>query len=71
MYDLISVGTISVDLYFLGKSFTFKDNRFALALGGKYQAENFYLSVGGGGANVAIGVAKHGYSGLLENRHIL
>jgi len=66
MYDLISVGTISVDLYFLGKSFTFKDNRFALALGGKYQAENFYLSVGGGGANVAIGVAKHGYKvGLL------
>jgi len=66
MYDLISVGTISVDLYFLGKSFTFKDNRFALALGGKYQVENFYLSVGGGGANVAIGVAKHGYKvGLL------
>jgi len=66
MYDLISVGTISVDLYFLGKSFTFKDNRFALALGGKYQAENFYLSVGGGGTNVAIGVAKHGYKvGLL------
>ena len=66
MYDLISVGTISVDLYFLGKSFTFKDNRFALALGGKYQAENFYLSVGGGGTNVAIGVAKHGYKvGIL------
>lgn len=66
MYDLISVGTISIDLYFLGKSFTFKDNRFALALGGKYQAENFYLSVGGGGTNVAIGVAKHGYKvGIL------
>jgi len=66
MYDLISVGTISLDLYFQGKSFTFKDNRFALALGGKYQAENFYLSVGGGGTNVAIGVAKHGYQvGLL------
>jgi len=66
MYDLISVGTISVDLYLQGKSFTFKDDRFALALGGKYQAENFYLSVGGGGLNVAIGVAKHGKKvGLL------
>jgi len=66
MYDLISVGTISVDLYFKSKNFTFKNNRFFLALGGKYQAESFYFSVGGGGANVAIGVAKHGYKvGLL------
>jgi len=66
MYDLISVGTISIDLYFKSKSFTFKDNRFALALGGKYQSESFYFSIGGGGANVAIGVAKHGYKvGLL------
>jgi len=73
MYDLISVGTISIDLYFQGKSFTFKDNRFALALGGKYQAENFYLSVGGGGTNVAIGVAKQGYKvgllGKIGNNH--
>jgi len=65
MYDLISIGTISIDLYFQGKTLTFKDNRFALALGGKYQTENFYLSVGGGGTNVAIGVAKHGYKVAL------
>jgi len=61
MYDLISVGTISVDLYFKGESFTFKDNRFALAVGGKYVANQFDLKIGGGGANVAIGVAHHGF----------
>jgi sugar/nucleoside kinase (ribokinase family) len=61
MYDLISVGTISVDLYFKGESFTFKDNRFALAVGGKYVANKFDLKIGGGGANVAIGVAHHGF----------
>jgi len=61
MYDLISVGTISVDLYFKGENFTFKDNRFALAVGGKYVANQFDLKIGGGGANVAIGVAHHGF----------
>jgi sugar/nucleoside kinase (ribokinase family) len=61
MYDLISIGTISVDLYFKGKSFTFKNNRFALAIGGKYVANQFDLKIGGGGANVAIGVAHHGF----------
>jgi len=61
MYDLISVGTISVDLYFKGEGFTFKDNRFTLAVGGKYVANQFDLKIGGGGANVAIGVANHGF----------
>jgi sugar/nucleoside kinase (ribokinase family) len=31
-----------------------------LAVGGKYQADFFHYSIGGGGANVAIGCAKHG-----------
>lgn len=60
MYDLISIGNISIDLFFKGESFTFKDNRFQLAVGGKYFAEQFYTSIGGGGANVAIGTAKQG-----------
>jgi len=61
MYDLISVGTISIDLYFKGESFTFKNNRFALAVGGKYLSNQFDLKIGGGGVNVAIGVANHGF----------
>jgi len=61
MYDLVSIGTISVDLYFKGKNFTFKNNRFALAVGGKYIANQFDIKIGGGGANVAIGVAHHGF----------
>lgn len=60
MYDLISIGSISIDLYFKGDSLTFKDNRFQLAIGGKYVADHFYTGIGGGGANVAIGGAKLG-----------
>lgn len=60
MYDLISIGGISMDFYFKGKSLTYKDNRFQLAVGGKYLADELYFSVGGGGANVAIAAAKFG-----------
>ncbi len=60
MYDLISIGNISVDLFFKGDSLTYKDARFQLAVGGKYFADEFHTSIGGGGANVAIGAAKAG-----------
>lgn len=61
MYDLISIGSISVDMYFKGDSLTNDDKRFNLAIGGKYQVEHFYAGLGGGAANVAIGVQKHKY----------
>jgi len=60
MFDLISIGGVSIDLYFKGDSLTFKDNRFQLAIGGKYLAQHFYVGIGGGGANVAIGAHKNG-----------
>jgi len=60
MFDLICLGSISMDLYFRGKSLTYKDNRFQLAIGGKYSPDFFYESIGGGAVNVAIGVKKYG-----------
>lgn len=57
-FDLITIGSISIDLYFKADSLTTKDERFFLALGGKYYPEDFYVKVGGGAANVAIGVKK-------------
>ncbi|MDO8497123.1 MAG: PfkB family carbohydrate kinase, partial [bacterium] len=39
---------------------TFHDGRFQLAIGGKYFVDTLYESVGGGGANVAIGGARNG-----------
>jgi len=60
MYDLVSIGSISVDLFFKGNSLTYKDDRFQLAVGGKYLASHFFTSIGGGGANVAIGVRRLG-----------
>ena len=60
MYDLISVGNISIDLFYKGKNFTRNKERFQLAIGGKYYADYFYEDIGGGGVNVASGVAKLG-----------
>ncbi len=60
MFDLITIGNISIDIFFQGESLTFKDNRFQLAVGGKYFADKVYESVGGGAANVAIGASKNG-----------
>ncbi|MCM8787950.1 MAG: carbohydrate kinase family protein, partial [Candidatus Omnitrophica bacterium] len=60
MYDLISVGGISIDLYFKGSTFTKDNNRFHLAIGGKYYSDFFYEDIGGGAVNVAAGVAKLG-----------
>lgn len=59
MIDFLSIGNISIDIFFSGKSLTFKDGRFQLAVGGKYFVDHVQEAVGGGGANVAIGVAKH------------
>lgn len=61
MYDLISIGSISMDMFYQGDSLTHDKERFNLAMGGKYQVEHFHAGLGGGAANVAIGVAKHGY----------
>lgn len=60
MYDLISIGNISIDIFYQGKSFTYSDNRFQFAIGGKYFADSIVESLGGGGVNVAIGASKHG-----------
>jgi len=60
MLDLISIGNITIDLFFKGDSLTQKDKRFQLALGGKYVTQYFHESLGGGGANVAIGARRNG-----------
>lgn len=61
MYDIIVIGNISIDLYFKGKSLTKDNDRFQLAIGGKYFVDAFYEDIGGGGCNVAAGLTKKGY----------
>jgi len=65
MYELITVGSISVDLYFKGKSLTYKNERFQLAIGGKYSADFFYQGIGGGAVNVAIGASRFGLKAAI------
>ena len=60
MFDLVTIGTISADLYFSAEDLTKKGDRLNLAIGGKYRSEDFSMSVGGGAANVAIGGRKNG-----------
>lgn len=60
MYDLIAAGSVAIDFYFEGSSLTFANNRFQLAIGGKYVSEDFQIKIGGGAVNVAIGVTKAG-----------
>lgn len=55
MYDLITIGSISVDTYYKGDSLTQEGDRYTLAIGGKYSVDHFYAGLGGGAANVAIG----------------
>ncbi|CAN5185997.1 hypothetical protein BH09PAT2_BH09PAT2_07220 [soil metagenome] len=66
MLDLISIGTVTIDLYYKGASLTENKESFNLAIGGKYFVDHFYEGLGGGGANVAIGVKRLGRkSGLM------
>ena len=66
MLDVICIGTVTIDLYFKGDTLTENNDRFELAVGGKYFTEHFYEGLGGGGANVAIGIRKLGMeSGLI------
>src|SRR3989338_3109036 len=60
MYDLITIGDITMDFYFSGKDLTIKDDRFSLAVGAKYSTDSFYDCLGGGAANVGINASTLG-----------
>lgn len=68
MYDLISIGSISIDMYYRGDSLTQKEGRFNLAVGGKYLVDHFYAGLGGGAANVAIGVQSAGFKTAIMGK---
>jgi len=65
MFEAISLGSLTLDLFFQDDSLTIKNGRFFLALGGKYVVERFSESMGGGGANVAIGLSRAGIQTAL------
>jgi sugar/nucleoside kinase (ribokinase family) len=65
MYDLICVGTTTIDLYFKGQSLTESQGAFNLSHGDKYFTDFFYEGVGGGATNVALGATKLGLRSTL------
>lgn len=62
MLDLISIGTISIDLYLRGEKIPHNDRDFTLEIGAKYNADYLFEGVGGGGANVAAAAIAGGLS---------
>lgn len=71
MYDVTVVGSTTLDLFFIGDSLTRRQDRYELAVGGKYVADNFIQKIGGGGTNISIGLARQGFSvvfwGILDD----
>lgn len=65
MNRVFVIGSSTLDLFFQDPSLTYKRDRFLLAIGGKYVVNTFYEGVGGGGANVAVGLSRLGHSCVL------
>lgn len=72
--DTTSIGSATIDLFFQGGKYTSVGNRLTLAIGGKYRAEKFTESLGGGGLNTAVGLRRLGlkstYAGELSESWI-
>ena len=65
MSSVLSIGSLTLDLFFQDQSLTIQKNRFHLALGGKYVVNSFRQGIGGGGGNVAVGLSRAGIKTLL------
>lgn len=65
MNQVLSIGSLTLDLFFQDKSLTIKSGRFHLALGGKYVVGSFRQGIGGGGGNVAVGLSRLGIKTAL------
>ena len=63
MKKIITVGSATLDLFFKSGDWPETKNRqrLSLAHGGKYVAREFNQSIGGGGCNGAVGLARQGF----------
>lgn len=61
MTKIITVGSATIDLYFQDDQLPEEKNRLSLSYGGKYTAENFVLSTGGGATNSAVSLSRLGF----------
>lgn len=63
LVKILSIGSATLDLFFQSDNLpeTKEGTRLSLAYGGKYIAENFAESVGGGGCNAAVSLRRQGF----------
>jgi len=62
MYDIVTVGSATVDVFLRSSRFRIGDrgNEFLTLAGGKIEVEEKLVSVGGGGTNTAVGFSRLG-----------
>lgn len=68
--DITSIGSATIDLFFLGGKFKPYKGRLTLAFGGKYKTKDILQCFGGAGLNTAVGFSRLGlksaYAGELS-----
>lgn len=64
MFDAITIGTATLDVYLMAKYGRRVKDKFGqalcLGLGGKHEVEDMYLTTGGGATNAAMTFARRG-----------
>ncbi len=60
MYDVITVGSATIDAFAKVDRKLIRDKRYCLPMNGKILIDNLEIHTGGGGTNVAFGLAKFG-----------
>lgn len=67
---ILVIGGATIDLIFLGSIFSKRkhEGRLSLAYGGKYVVDSLHQFYGGGGANVAVSLARQGHIPYLWAR---
>ncbi len=68
MQKITVIGGSTRDIYFVSKEFNVKEDTLHLVWGEKMVVKNLYASVGGGGANAAVGFARLGLNSSLVSQ---
>lgn len=68
MFDIITVGGITQDIFLRSKKYRVKDGQLSFVWGEKFVVDDMVLSSGGGGANAAVAFSRLGFKTALWAR---
>jgi sugar/nucleoside kinase (ribokinase family) len=61
MFDVITIGGATQDIFFISKNYPVVDDTLTLPWGEKFLADTLYTDIGGGAANASVGLARLGF----------